>query len=63
MVFLSRCIVINQLPVPVNISFLLIIFRQEASVKLIFQHSKKIETGPPGSTVQELFKFESGEPF
>ena len=43
-------------------SFLLIILRQEASVKLIFQHSKKIEieTGPLGSTVQELFKFESG---
>ena len=51
----------------VNISFLLLILRQEASVKLIFQHSKKMETGPLGSTVQELFKFESrnlfGTPF
>ena len=35
-------------------SFLLIILRQEASVKLIFQHSKKIETGPLGSTVQNF---------
>ena len=38
-------------------SFLLIILRQEASGKLIFQHSKKLKTGPLGSTVQELFKF------
>ena len=34
--------------------------RQEASVKFIFQHSKKNKTGPLGLTVQELLKFESG---
>ena len=46
-----------------NISFLLIILRPEVSVKLIFQHSKKIETGRLGLTVQELFKFGSGNLF
>ena len=34
--------------------------RQEASVKFIFQHSKKNKTGSLGLTVQELFMFESG---
>ena len=42
---------------------MLIILRQEASVKLIFQHSKKIKTGLFGSTFQELFKFKKWEPF
>ena len=37
--------------------------RQEASVKFIFQHSKKNETGPLGLTVQELLKSESGNLF
>ena len=39
--------------------------RQEASVKFIFQHSKKNKTGPLGLTVQELLtcKFESGNLF
>ena len=37
--------------------------RQGASVKLIFQHSKKIKTGLFGSTFQELFKFKNGNLF
>ena len=37
-----------------------ITLRQEASVKLIFQHSRNIKTGLFGSTFQELFKFKSG---
>ena len=39
--------------------------RQEASVKFIFQHSKKDKTGSLGLTVQELLtcKFESGNLF
>ena len=37
--------------------------RQEASVKFIFQHSKKNKTGPLGLTVQKLLKFESGNLF
>ena len=37
--------------------------RQEASVKLIFQHSIKIKIGLFGSTFQELFKFKNGKLF
>ena len=37
--------------------------RQEDSVKFIFQHSKRNETGPLGLTVQELLKSESGKLF
>ena len=37
--------------------------RQEASVKFIFQHSKKNKSGSLGLTVQELLKFERGNLF
>ena len=46
-----------------NISFLLIILKQEASVKLVFQHSKKIETGRNWLDSSRIIKFESGNLF
>ena len=47
----------------VNISFPVYYIKTGSLSKTHISASKKIETGPVGPTVQELFKFESGNLF